>query len=193
MLLAGKAANAAGAPVVLDPVGVGATTFRTRDGEADPRRGRRRDRARERGRGRRARRARRRRSAASSRSVRRAAAPRSRARPPGELGVVAVGDRPRRPRLGRRRARWPSRTAIRCSRRSPARAASRPRSRAASRPCAGRVGRGCGVSRSRRSASRPRPQRTRRSGPGTFHARLYDGLYALTPEALDPARSISDA
>src|SRR6266542_3209881 len=29
MLLAGKAANAAGAPVVLDPVGVGATTFRT--------------------------------------------------------------------------------------------------------------------------------------------------------------------
>ena len=29
MLLAGKAANAAGVPVVLDPVGVGATTFRT--------------------------------------------------------------------------------------------------------------------------------------------------------------------
>jgi hydroxyethylthiazole kinase len=29
MLLAGKAANAAGAPVVLDPVGAGATTFRT--------------------------------------------------------------------------------------------------------------------------------------------------------------------
>jgi len=29
MLLAGKAANRAGAPVVLDPVGVGATTFRT--------------------------------------------------------------------------------------------------------------------------------------------------------------------
>jgi hydroxyethylthiazole kinase len=29
MLLAGKAANVAGAPVVLDPVGVGATTFRT--------------------------------------------------------------------------------------------------------------------------------------------------------------------
>jgi hydroxyethylthiazole kinase len=29
MLLAGKAANAAGAPVVLDPVGVGATIFRT--------------------------------------------------------------------------------------------------------------------------------------------------------------------
>jgi hydroxyethylthiazole kinase len=29
MLLAGKAANAAGAPVVLDPVGVGATAFRT--------------------------------------------------------------------------------------------------------------------------------------------------------------------
>src|SRR5207247_3383551 len=29
MLLAGKAANAADTPVVLDPVGVGATTFRT--------------------------------------------------------------------------------------------------------------------------------------------------------------------
>src|SRR5262249_60269323 len=29
MLLAGKAANAAGVPVVLDPVGVGATTLRT--------------------------------------------------------------------------------------------------------------------------------------------------------------------
>ena len=29
MLLAGRAANASGAPVVLDPVGVGATTFRT--------------------------------------------------------------------------------------------------------------------------------------------------------------------
>jgi hydroxyethylthiazole kinase len=31
------------------------------------------------------------------------------------------------------------------------------------------------------------------SGPGTFHARLYDGLYALTPEALDPRTRISDA
>src|SRR5690349_24920716 len=29
MLLAGKAANAAGVPVVLDPVGAGATTYRT--------------------------------------------------------------------------------------------------------------------------------------------------------------------
>ena len=50
MLLAGKAANAAGVPVVLDPVGVGATTLPHRHREADPRRGRRRDRARERGR-----------------------------------------------------------------------------------------------------------------------------------------------
>ncbi|MFL5937888.1 MAG: hydroxyethylthiazole kinase [Gaiellaceae bacterium] len=31
------------------------------------------------------------------------------------------------------------------------------------------------------------------SGPGTFHARLYDGLYVLTPEALDPRTRISDA
>src|SRR5581483_2951773 len=29
MLLAGRAANAAGVPIVLDPVGAGATTFRT--------------------------------------------------------------------------------------------------------------------------------------------------------------------
>jgi hydroxyethylthiazole kinase len=31
------------------------------------------------------------------------------------------------------------------------------------------------------------------SGPGTFHARLYDGLYVLTPEALDPRANIADA
>ena len=31
------------------------------------------------------------------------------------------------------------------------------------------------------------------SGPGTFHARLYDALYALTPESLDDRANISDA
>jgi hydroxyethylthiazole kinase len=31
------------------------------------------------------------------------------------------------------------------------------------------------------------------SGPGTFHARLYDGLYALTPESLDQRRNIEEA
>jgi hydroxyethylthiazole kinase len=31
------------------------------------------------------------------------------------------------------------------------------------------------------------------SGPGTFHARLYDALYALTPESLDARANISDA
>jgi hydroxyethylthiazole kinase len=31
------------------------------------------------------------------------------------------------------------------------------------------------------------------SGPGTFHARLYDALYALTPESLDARASISGA
>ncbi len=30
-------------------------------------------------------------------------------------------------------------------------------------------------------------------GPGTFHARLYDALYALTPEALDERANIGDA
>jgi hydroxyethylthiazole kinase len=30
------------------------------------------------------------------------------------------------------------------------------------------------------------------SGPGTFHARLYDALYALTPESLDAHARISD-
>ena len=30
-------------------------------------------------------------------------------------------------------------------------------------------------------------------GPGTFHARLYDALYALTPEALDGRANIGDA
>jgi hydroxyethylthiazole kinase len=31
------------------------------------------------------------------------------------------------------------------------------------------------------------------SGPGTFHARLYDTLYALTPESLDERANIGDA
>ena len=30
-------------------------------------------------------------------------------------------------------------------------------------------------------------------GPGTFHARLYDALYALTPDALDERANIGDA
>ena len=47
MLAAGRAANEAGAPVVLDPVGAGATSYRTED----PRRDRGRGRPRERGRG----------------------------------------------------------------------------------------------------------------------------------------------
>jgi hydroxyethylthiazole kinase len=31
------------------------------------------------------------------------------------------------------------------------------------------------------------------NGPGTFHARLYDALYALTPESLDERRNIEEA
>ena len=30
-------------------------------------------------------------------------------------------------------------------------------------------------------------------GPGTFHARLYDTLYALTPASLDERANIGDA
>ena len=56
MLLAGKAANERGIPVVLDPVGAGATAYRTETAPAAARRDRRRGPARERGRGRDARR-----------------------------------------------------------------------------------------------------------------------------------------
>ena len=31
------------------------------------------------------------------------------------------------------------------------------------------------------------------TGPGTFHARLYDALYALTPESLDERANIEIA
>jgi hydroxyethylthiazole kinase len=31
------------------------------------------------------------------------------------------------------------------------------------------------------------------NGPGTFHARLYDALYGLTPESLDERRNIEEA
>ena len=56
MLLAGRAASARGIPVVLDPVGVGATEYRTDDRASHPRRGRRDGAARQRRRGRDARR-----------------------------------------------------------------------------------------------------------------------------------------
>ena len=56
MLAAGRAANERGIPVVLDPVGAGATHVPHRDGAPDPRRGRRGRAPRERRRGRDARR-----------------------------------------------------------------------------------------------------------------------------------------
>ena len=163
-----------------------------RDGEADPRRGRRRDRARQRGRGRRARRASRRRSAASRRShaedggaeIARAAATQPRRR--------RLGDGRRRPRLRRNARRSPSRTAIPCSRRSPARAACRPRSPAASPPSVAtrRVDAAAfalaafGVAGEDAARERERPRHVPRA--------LYDALYALTPESLDRVRSIED-
>ena len=51
MLLAAKAANRAGVPVVLDPVGAGATRLKDGNRAADPGRGRDRRRSREPGRG----------------------------------------------------------------------------------------------------------------------------------------------
>ena len=89
MLLAGAAANARGVPVVLDPVGAGATTLPDRDGEADPRRrSTSRSCAGTRARSRRSSGSRPR-CAASSRSAAAATRPSSPGRPRRTLGVVA--------------------------------------------------------------------------------------------------------
>ena len=126
MLLAGAAANERGIPVVLDPVGAGATALPDEDREADPRRGRRDRAARERGRGRDARR--RRGRGARRRVGRRRRRPgRARARGRDDARRRRVGHRPGRPRLRRRARSRRSRTATSCSRRSPARAACRRR------------------------------------------------------------------
>ena len=103
MLLAGAAANERNVPVVLDPVGVGATDYRTDDGETDPRRGRRCRPARQCGGGGDARRRRRPRFAASSRSEppatppswpgRRRARSASSRRSPGAVDHVSDGER----------------------------------------------------------------------------------------------------
>ena len=131
--LAGEAANERGIPVVLDPVGAGATAYRTEtarrildgvdvDGPARQRRrggdtGRRR----------------RRRCAASSRSAAAVTRPSWRERPPGrsESWRRSPGRWTRSP-TGRARRR--SRTVTSCSPRSPAPAACPRRSRAASSP-----------------------------------------------------------
>ena len=101
MLLAGAAANERGIPIVLDPVGAGATQLPDDDREAHPRRGRRDRAARERGRGRHARR---RRGGGARGRVDRRRRRRGRARPRGRTDARArrVGDRRGRPRLRRR-------------------------------------------------------------------------------------------
>ena len=115
MLLAGRAANERGVPVVLDPVGAGATRYRTETAKRHPRRGRRDRAARQRRRGRDARR--RRGRGARRRVDRRRRRPgRARARGGARARRRRVGDRAGRPRLRRRRACSRSRTAIRCSR-----------------------------------------------------------------------------
>ena len=186
MLLAGAAANERAIPVVLDPVGAGATRVPHQHREADPRRRRRGRPARERGRGRDARRGR---GGGARRRVGR------RRRRPGRA-------RPRRPR-GRSASSRPSparstmsptasapprsRTGTSCSRRSRAPAACRPRSPAAFSPAR--------TTRSRRPSRRwspsESPGRTRpreAKGPGSFHVALYDALAALDPELADRTR-----
>ena len=89
MLLAGKAANGAGVPVVLDPVGAGATRYRTDTARRLSRRGGRHSAARQPGRGRHARR----RAGRGARSRvdrrRRASRPSSHEQPRRKLGLVA--------------------------------------------------------------------------------------------------------
>ena len=133
MLLAGAAANERGIPVVLDPVGAGATRVPHRHGEADPRRRRRRRPAWERGRGRDARRRRGRgaRGRVDRRRRRAAELAREAARTLGLVASVtgAVDHVSDGERVGRGRER------ARAARpRSPAPAACRPRSPAASSP-----------------------------------------------------------
>ena len=123
----------------------------------------------------------RRRSAASRRSARRAAAPTIARTAAARLGVVASvtgpvdhvsdGDANAGGRERRSAARDDHRLGLHVDR-----AHRLLRRRAAGRVDAARR------SRSPRSASRPRTQRASATGPGTFHARLYDALYALTPE-----------
>ena len=126
MLLAGRAANERGVPVVLDPVGAGATRYRTETAkrildEVDVTvlRGNAGEVATLVG------------AEAEVRGVesiaRRRRSGRARARGGAHARRRRVGDRPGRPRLRRRRACSRSRTAIRCSRRSPAPAACRAR------------------------------------------------------------------
>ena len=152
-----------------------------RDGEADPRRGRRRGAARQRGRGGDARR---RRGRGARRRVdrRRRRSGRARARGGAHARRRRVGHRPGRPRLRRRRACSRSRTATRCSRRSPARAACRARSPAASSPSPESPldARGRGARRVRRRG-RGRGRRTRRA-----RARSTSRSTTRSP-ALDPA------
>ena len=183
MLAAGRAANERGVPVVLDPVGAGATRYRTETAQADPRRGRRRGAARQRRRGGDARR---RRGRGARRRVDRRRRRPGRARPRGRAVARRrrVGDRRRSTTSPTASGVPRSRTAIRCSRRSPAPAACRARSPAASSRSPSRRS----TARSRRSSPSASPARTPRvdaKGPGSFHVDLYDALAALDPATLD--------
>ena len=89
MLLAGGAANERGIPVVLDPVGAGATGVQNRHGAPDPRPRRRNGLARQRRRGRDARRRARPRCAESSRSAPASRRRSSHVQAARRLGVIA--------------------------------------------------------------------------------------------------------
>ena len=183
MLLAGKAANRAGAPVVLDPVGAGATRLRTETAqrileecEVAVVRGNQAEVATLAGR------------QAEIRGVESIGAADSAAElakvAATELGCVVVRHRPRRPRLGRRAvdrrlerpraARDGERDRLHvdrdhrllpgCRRRAPVEAAAE-----------ALVAFGIAGEDAAKDAK----------GPGTFHANLYDALYNLDPATLD--------
>ena len=184
MLLAGKAANARGIPVVLDPVGAGATRFRTETAarildevdvavlrgnagevatlvgvEAEVR---------------------------GVESIGAGGEPADLAREAGRsLGLVAVGHRAGRPRLGRRDGDRGRERRTRCSPRSRAPAACRARSPGcflAAKPeapleAAAEALVAFGVAGEDAAAVA--------KGPGSFHVALYDALAALDPDTLD--------
>ena len=189
MLLAGKAANAAGAPVVLDPVGVGATTFRTETAkrildEVDVAivRGNAAEVAALAGLDAEIRGVEAIGAAGSGSDIARTAA--------SKLGVVAavtgpvdhVSDGTETTAVANGDAMLASITGSGCisTALTGCFAAVRPPMPAAAFALAAL---GVAAEDAAREAS----------GPGTFHARLYDALYALTPESLDDRANISDA
>ena len=185
MLLAGAAANERGDPGRARPGRRRRDALPHRDGEADPRRGRRGRAARQRGRGGDARR--RRGRGARRRVDRRAAAT------PAELARAAARDARRR-RVGDRRRSTTSPTASAMLAVANGHELLAP---ITGTGCMSTAITGCFLAGEPTSRSRPPPRRSsrsaspartrpsRRSGPGSFHVALYDALAALDPATLD--------